>query len=130
MTFEAVLKAHLQDGGAIEAIVADRITPQPVPQGTRAGDPPKACITYLVVQEDPQSDLDGEDGQLLEIRVQVDCWASTQTTVRELAELVRLRMKTSSFRATPTPGSSFGDYEQQSKLHRFSRDFTCWYRTT
>lgn len=125
MTFEADLKAHLQGDADIAALVSTRIAPQPLPQGST-----KPAISYLVVSEDPQNDLDGEDGDLLEVRVQVDCWAESQETVRRLGELVRERMKTSSFKATPVPGASFGDYEDRTKQHRFSRDFQCWYRIT
>lgn len=125
MTFEADLKAWLQADAGITALVDDRITPQPLPQGTT-----KPAITYLIVAEDPQSDLDGEDGALLEVRPQIDCWALNQADVRALAELVRERMKTASFSPIPVPGSSFGDYEPQTKQHRFSRDFTCWHRLT
>lgn len=125
MTFEADLKAHLQGDSSISSRASDRITPQPLPQGSHL-----PAITYLVVAEDPQNDLDGEDGELLEERVQIDCWGETQAAARELAELVRLRMKSSSFSATPMPGSSFGDYEPTTKRHRFSRDFQCWHQTS
>lgn len=122
MTFEADLKAHLQQG-AIQAMVGARIAPQPLPEGSD-----KPAITYLVIGEDPHNDLDGEDGELLEIRVQVDCWALTDADVRALSELVRTRLKTSGFKATPITGTAFGQYETQTKLHRFTRDYQCWYR--
>lgn len=127
MTFEAALKQHIGGDAAIAAVIAERFTPQPMPQGTT-----KPALTYLIVSEDPQTDLDGEDGELLEVRVQIDCWGPTQLEVRALAELVRQRMKTaaSSFKSIPTPGGAGGDYEQTTKQHRFSRDFTCWFRTS
>lgn len=123
--FEDELVAHLKGDATITASVSDRVTPQPMSQGS-----PKPAITYLIVGEDPQTDLDGEDGALLEMRVQIDCWGGTQEVVRALAERVRERMKTSAFSAIPIAGSAFGDYEDKTRQHRFTRDYQCWHRLT
>lgn len=122
MTFEADLKAHLTVAG-ITAIVGDRITPQPVPEGST-----QPAITYLVAGDELQTDLDGGDGELNKLRVQVDCWASTPDAVKALAELVRIRMKTAATSFKSVPLSAIEDYEPSTKRHRMSRDFSCWYR--
>ena len=121
MTFEADLKTHLSHA-SITAIVEDRITPHPMPQ---AGSKP--AITYTIPSDAPQTDLDGGDGSLNNIRVQIDCWHATHIGVKALAELVRIRMKTeaNTFKAVPLP--MFESYEPDTKLHRVSRDFSCWY---
>lgn len=124
MTFEADLKAHLATA-AITALVGDRIAPQPLSEGSS-----KPAITYAIVADAPQTDLDGADGDLNNIRAQVDCWAATHDQVKSLAELVRVRMKTAAASFHAVPGSMFEDYEPETKLHRVTRDFSCWYRIT
>ncbi len=121
MSFEADLKAHLSSSG-ITAVVADRITPQPL---LIAAMP---AITYVIAGDAPQTDLDGADGELNQIRVQLDCWAANHEDVKALAELVRIRMKTAATSFKSVPLSAIEDYEPRTKRHRMSRDFSCWYR--
>lgn len=123
MTLEASLVAWLKGDSSIANLIGERISPQPLPRGTT-----KPAITYLVVGEDLQTDLDGEDGDLAEVRVQIDQWARSQAEVRRLDKLVRTRLKASSFKATPIGGAALGDYEPATELHRFSRDYQCWHR--
>lgn len=125
MSFEADLKAHLAADTAIAAQVGERITPQPLAEGGT-----KPAITYAVVADAPQTDLDGADGELNNVRVQIDCWAATHDAAKSLAELVRVRMKTAAATFHAVPGSAFEDYEPVTKLHRMTRDFSCWWRIT
>lgn len=123
MTFEADLKRHLQDDAALAAAVGDRIAPQPLGEGE--GLP---AITYTVPSDQPQTDLDGEDGALNRVVVQVDVWAKTAAGAKETGELVRVRMKTPAATFAAVPLSIFQDYEPETRRHRVTRDFSCWYR--
>jgi len=126
MTVEEALKTHLQSHSAIAALVGTRITPLPVPEGTD-----KPAITYQVVGDELQTDLDGLDGEMNKVRVQIDCWSKNHEQVKALAELVRIRMQasgTSIKRSVPL--NALEDYENRTKLHRMSRDYSCWYRIT
>lgn len=122
MTFEADLKTHLS-AASITSVVSDRITPQPLPEGSI-----KPAITYTIPADAPQTDLDGGDGGLNNIRVQIDCWAGSHDACKALAELVRIRMKTAAASFSSVPLPMFESYEPDTKLHRVSRDFSCWYR--
>ena len=125
MTFEADLKSHLQADASIAALVADRIWPIVRAQGSSL-----PAITYQRVAGTPQSDLDGDDGDLIEVRVQIDCWARGFEDVRTLAELVRVRLQTaaSTFRGRLLFDQDF--YEDDVKVFRVSQDFALWYRST
>lgn len=125
MSFDTFLKAHLQGATGLDA-VSDRITPQPVPEGS-----PRPCITYRRIADHPLTDLDGGDGQMQNIRVQIDCWAEKRIQAMALIEAVRVRMQTAHSKFTSVPTGTFiDDYEPQTKLFRASRDFSCWYRNT
>ena len=128
MPFEADLKSHLSGDSGIAAAVGDRLHPVRLPEGTT-----KPAIVYAKVGAIPQTDLDSDDGDLLEIRLQVDCWASGFETVAALAELVRLRMQAATMTANNFRiGSVFAQdgYDIEAKLYRVTIDFGCWYRTS
>lgn len=123
MTFEEALKTHLQSDTGIAALVGERIAPLPLPQ-----DSVKPAISYQTAGDELQTDLDGLDGSMNKIRVQLDCWASSAAVASQLAELVRIRMQTASANFKAVPLSGFEDYESKTKLTRRSRDYSCWYR--
>lgn len=121
MSFESDLRDHLLN----QTTVGERIFPLVRPQqGDGAARP---AITYLRVAGIPMNDLDGDDGNLLNIRSQVDVWADTYAAARTIADAVRLRMQ--SF-ATRTVMISDQDlYEDDTRIFRVSMDFSSWYRT-
>lgn len=126
MTFRADVRGHLLDASAgIVDFVGPRITPLPVKEG---GDMP--AITLTIPSDAPQTTLDGDDGGLNNITAQVDVWATTSDEAHALAELVRIRMQVAAATFRAVPGSMFDDYEPETRRHRVSRDFSCWYRTT
>lgn len=126
MSFEGDFNGHLcaASGGVIDLVPAERITPSKRFPG--AGKP---AITHFVVDDDPQTDLDGGDSGLINFRVQVDIWASTYDQARNIAQAVRLRLQTaaSTFNARPLPGSGLDDYEPDTDTHHVVREFSCWY---
>lgn len=119
MTFEADLRSHLLNSVS----VGERIWPV-----TRANQTLPA-ITYQRIAGVPQNDLDGDDGNLLNIRMQIDVWATTHDAVKALAEAVRTRMQTaaSTFHAVMILDQDI--YEDESRIYRVLMDFSCWYRT-
>lgn len=125
--FEAALSAHLLTGEDLVAAVATWyglacIWPNQRPEGS---DVP-AVVTNVIYTE-PATVLDGSDGDLLNKRVQIDCWADSYDEARDLAELVRARMQTEgiSFGSSMLSDQDFD--EPDTKLYRVSMDFSCWY---
>lgn len=123
MTFEADLRAHLLEA-SITAYVGERIGPEIRPQGSNL-----PAITFLRIAGVPQTDLDGDDGNLLNIRQQIDVWSKTHDQVKLIAEAVRIRMQAaaSTFRSVMISDQDF--YEDEPRIFRVSMDFSCWYRT-
>lgn len=124
MSFEADLRTHL----LTVAEVGERIFPIVRPsQGPGLTLP---AITYQRIAGVPMNDLDGDDGNLLNIRMQIDVWATTHDAVKLIAEAVRARMQVAAatFRAVLLLDQDV--YEEEVKIFRVSMDFSCWYRTS
>ena len=126
MTFEANLVSHLLADGTISGLVGEDITPVVIPEGFT--DFP--CITYQRVTGIPTTDLDGLDGGLINVRVQIDCWDTDYDRMRQLSEAVRMRLQTaaSTFRAVTNFDQDL--YEDEAKLHHSLIDASFWYRST
>lgn len=125
MTFEADLRSHVLADGTVSGYVGERMFPVIRKEGTQ---PP--AITYQRIAGVPQTDLDGDDGNLMNIRVQVDVWTKKHDDAKVIAEAIRIRMQTaaSTFRSVMIADEDF--YEDDTKLFRASMDFSCWYRTS
>lgn len=126
MSFEADLKAHLQGASAISDIVGDRIFPLIVAQGES-----RPAVSYQVISIDQVSSLAGRADTLRNIRVQIDLWSASHSTLLQLDAAVRARMDTaaSTFRAVLAVGG-LDDYEPQTKLYRRVLEFSCWFTET
>jgi hypothetical protein len=126
MTFEADLKTHLAADSGITALVSDRIYPMVVPQGAAM-----PALTFQHIGGQPMTNLAGGDGNLLNYRVQINCWSDTYLQAQALAELVRTRLQTaaSTFKAVATlvPQDTF---EPDPKRFGVYLDFSFWYRST
>lgn len=125
MTFEADLRAHLLADGTITGYIGERIFPMVRPESSAL-----PALSYLRIAGVPQTDLDGDDGNLLNIRMQIDAWSKTHDEAKLIAEAVRLRMQTaaSTFKAVMLLDQDF--YEDDSRVFRVSMDFSCWFRTS
>lgn len=125
MTFEADLVAHLAADSGIVAVIGDRIRPLKMKQGET-----KPCITYQRTSGIPTTDLDGLDGKLMQIRLQIDCWAASFDTAAALSELVRVRLQTAAatFKAQVNFDADF--YEEDARIHRRMLDCSFFYRLT
>lgn len=126
MSFESELKTHLGHT-SITAYAGDRIYPVVRPQGSAL-----PAIVYTPFAADQVHNLDGRDGSLRFIRVQIDCWSLTFDEVIAMAAAVTARLDTAAthFRSVLEPGSGFDDYEPDTKLYRRSMDFRCSFTQT
>ena len=125
MSFETDLKAHLQGGAAVSALVADRIHPQIVPEGSTL-----PVVTYTSVFGQPVSCLDGFTSAVARYSVQIDCWAKTRDAAAALALAVRDRMNTaaSSFSALITQDPLIKDYEADTRRYRHALEVSCHHK--
>lgn len=125
MTFEADLKAHLAAASDIVAAVSDRIFPAVIPQGQAV-----PAITFQAISGTPQTDLSGDDGQLINYRMQINCWAESYLAAKALAEAVRVRLKTAAITFKAVPLVSAQDvFEETPKRFGVYMDFSFWYRS-
>lgn len=126
MTWEADLYEHLRTDSGIAAVVGSRIYPVILPQNST-----KPAITYQEITGIPQTDLSGDDGDLQEIRLQIDCWAEgarAYTIAAELAELVRVRLQTAATNFHAVTNWRRVGYEDDARLYRGLLDVSIWYR--
>ncbi len=82
-------------------------------------------ITYKQVVLVPSTSLDGNTGNLDQVRIQTDCWGRDFAQVKALAAAVRAAVAD---RPKHLLVSSFEDYDSDSKLYRSSQDFNLWAR--
>lgn len=126
MSFEAELRTHIGGHAPISALIGARFHPDLLPQETVI-----PAVVYSVVFDNPQTDLDGADGELSNIRVQLDAYARNKSDAMALRNAIRSRMKTaaSGFKSVPlNAGQSI--YEPDTKLYRYMMEFSCWWRIT
>lgn len=126
--FVAALRAHVLGDNAITTLIGERFVPLPIDESVSA----KPSATYSIIETRPSTTLDGDDDGLLEVRVQIDAWSRDFDPALAVAELIRARMVSASFRATPeqSEGNGVHLYEDQPRLHRFHWRYTCFFPTT
>lgn len=129
MTLKAVLDLLLASAGVTD-LCGQRIHINVIPQDVQSGGP---CVALTLVDEVPANSLCG-DGSLDNARVQVDCYArdsGTQGGYLQADELAR------AVRAALRDATAFGSwclsrrdsYDEGTKLHRCSLDFSIWRQT-
>lgn len=124
--FVAALKSAV-NAGDVSTLIAGRFTPIPIPE-----DCAKPCATYTIIQTVPPTTLgDGDDDGLLAVSIEIDAWAESFDAALALAEAIRARMVTASFKSTPeqSDGNGCHVYEHEARLHRFHWRYTCWFST-
>ena len=105
-------------GGSPQTDAGSRVYPLSAAQGTGA---PR--ITYQRVSTAPENTLGGR-ANLDQVRIQIDCWATTIKGAANLARQARDLMEAQSFKALLQ--GAFDTYEQDTQLYRRSMDFRCW----
>lgn len=129
MTFEADLKSHLAADSTISGLVGERVFAGYVPQGQAL-----PALTFQHIGGQPMTDLSGGDGDMINYRVQINCWAdgvNRYLDAHALAEAVRTRLKTaaSTFKAVATLVPQ-DVYEEAPKRFGVYLDFSFWYRSS
>jgi hypothetical protein len=125
MTFESALKSHLGSHAALTALVSDRIYPLTIPEKV-----PLPAVVYQRIITTPENDIDGLDGKLLRIRVQVTVWSRTTDNARQIAEVIRLRMQTAALTFSSVMLFDSDTYDPTTGQPGVVMDFSCGYRTT
>ena len=118
MSYESDLRAHLLGASGITTLVGERIYPITRPQNSVL-----PAITYTRIFGNPVQSIGGFTSATSEIRIQIDCWASTYDQVQALALAVRDRMfvTAATFRSYMQSDTDF--YEDDTKIYRVSMDF-------
>lgn len=80
-------------------------------------------ITFSRVSTAPVNAIGGSSG-LDQVRVQIDCWASSLPAVATLAAQARTIIETQDFKALLQ--GAVDDYEPDTRTFRRSLDFRCW----
>jgi hypothetical protein len=129
MTFEADLVALLVGDAAIAAAIEDqaanerRIYPLERPQRQTN----LAALVYTVIFATPAQNLEGEEGGLENVRVQLDVWAATHDDARALALLVQARMAAGNQSIRSLRNSRASDIDPDTREHREVLDFSVWH---
>ena len=105
-------------GGSPQTDAGSRVYPLAAAQGVET---PR--ITYQRVSTAPENTLGGRSN-LDQVRIQVDCWATSTKGAADLARQARDIMEAQSFKALLQ--GAFDTYEQDTQLYRRSMDFRCW----
>ena len=125
MSFESELVQHLLDSsGGVRALVGTRMYPNYLIQ-----EDPLPAIVYQIIFDERQTDLDGDDGDLSNIRVQLDVWANKYADAFPVRDAIVARLKTAASGIKFVPinaGQTF--YESQTKRTRILIEYSCWWR--
>lgn len=122
MSYFSDLQAHLKANAGLSALVSENIWPL-----FRRSDSLPA-VTYQVVANVPQTGLDGGQGDLDNVRVQIDCWSSASyDQARQVAAAVRSAMSGFASKSILLLEQDF--YESEPRMYRVSLDYSSWYRT-
>lgn len=114
---------HLSTSTLVTAHTSNRIYPVVLPQGTVAAFP---AVTYQRVSGDRVYSLSGYS-TLENARMQIDCWATSFETVKDLADKTRQVVDS----ATVFASNLISDqdlYEDGVEVYRVSMDFSLWNR--
>jgi hypothetical protein len=113
--FQPIRQALLADAQVV-ALVSDRVMPLTKPQ---AGSDPS--ITFQLVDLTPETHLQGH-ADLDGARVQVEYWANSYDTAKDLADKGRSAIAA----ADRVLVFETRDYDFEVKLYRFAQDFLVW----
>lgn len=103
---------------ALEGLVSGRCYPLQMPQ-----EPTYPAIVYSRIASEPQNRLEG-GASLDQVRVQIDCYATTYEGAKTLSASVRSAMESASLGATLQLDLDL--YEPEVKVYRVTMDFYVW----
>ena len=123
-TTESKLLTVLESDAAVQThfgtTPGTRIHPETLPQK-----PTLPAATYRRIAGAPVASYDGLD-DLDNGLYQIDVWAETQLAARQAADALRDAIDTSADLGASLL-SIFSDYEHETRLYRFSLDFSLWH---
>ena len=117
------LYKHLSTSVLITAHTSNRIYPVLLPQGTVAAFP---AVTYQRITADRVYSLSGYS-TLENAKMQIDCWATSFETVKDLGNKMRQVVDG----ATAFASNLISDqdlYEDEVNVYRVSQDYSLWNR--
>lgn len=116
MTIGETIFSTLTADSGVTAIVSNRVYPVVIPQkGTLP------AITYQRVSGRRENGISGA-GELVAVRVQVDCWAESYSSVRALADAASAALIAAGF----LPVGDRDGFEDEVLVHRVILEFTIW----
>lgn len=123
MTPGEAIRAALAADATVVGLVAARIYPNLIPQGTL---PP--AIVYQVVSDVPENAFTGNASDRLHgCRVQVDCWSKTYLEAQTIAAAVDAVLSGQQSQSLSIWLEARRDsYDNEAVLHRVSCDFAVW----
>lgn len=124
---EESICSHLSTVAAITTYVgassSARIYPVYLPQ-----DPTLPAMSYQRISSQPQVSMGGFCN-LDNPRIQIDCWATSYSAVKGMAEAVRdAMMSAAGFNALEISDQDL--FEPDLEIYRVSIDFSCWFKST
>lgn len=124
---EESIFSHLSTVAAITTYVgassSARIYPVYLPQ-----DPTLPAMSYQRISSQPQVSMGGFCN-LDNPRIQIDCWATSYSAVKGMAEAVRdAMMSAAGFNALEISDQDL--FEPDLEIYRVSIDFSCWFKST
>jgi len=133
VTIEQGLVAELLADAGVSALVGTRVHPHVIPQD---GELP--AITYQRISSQREMQMDGPLS-LIRVRMQVDCWSSSYSGAKSLADAVRSALNGVGIRSPKTLGSEsvqlvflesdndLADFEGDKREYRVSQDWMIYH---
>jgi len=121
---ETNLFTFLTGASAVSAIVGNRVYAKKLPPGCKL-----PAISYFIVTTDFQQDLEGE-GDTINVRLQIDCWALDNEKVKLLAKAVRSAMTSATLEANGFVAlcqNAADNDDDAANYYGASLDFSVWH---
>jgi len=132
-TLEEGLKSYLTAYAGLTALIGTRVYPFRIPQGATL-----PCMTYQRMDTPRMLTHQsvGATGDLAKVRMQFDCWATTYSSAKAIADQLRaaLNGKTGSIGTAPNAvviraalvDNEIPEYNPEVDMHRVIADYFIW----
>lgn len=118
MVEEQLIAALLDDPAGYPTLAEDRVFALRLEEGSAY-----PAITYQRVAAAPVNSISGSSG-LDYVRMQVDCLAETYGVAKRLAQEVRAKLESASFKALLATDRD--EYDNEARVFRVINDFLMW----
>lgn len=117
---EQLIYTELSTDAGLMAIIGSRVYPVVLPQAATF-----PALTYQVVSDVPEADMDEGDSVLRNLRVQINCWSEGYAECKTLSQLVMGVMKDAiTFASVRSSGRD--QFDSTKHLHYSMMDFSVW----